>query len=100
MLFLSSLIVGNHAVCRIQNSLCGTVVLLQTNDAAIWKLRFKSQNILDGCATKPVNALVIVSNNAEIFVLTGQKRYQLILRMVGVLILVHQYIAITILIFF
>ena len=71
----------------------GAVVLLQTDDPAALILLLKGQDILNGGPPEAIDRLVIVTHHAEVFVAPRQKRGQEILQVVGVLILVDEYIA-------
>ena len=81
---------SDHSIGCIQNGLCGTVILLQANDPASLVLLFKIQDILYRGAAEAVNTLIIIANNTDIFIPSGQKAGQQILHMVCILILVHQ----------
>ncbi len=50
------------------------------------------QNVFNGSAPEAVNALVIITHHADVFLTACQQRGQKILHMVGVLILVHHHI--------
>ena len=65
----------------------GAVILLQTDDPGAAVLLFKIQDVFDGGTAEAVNALVIVTDNTEIFVAPGQQAGQKILQMVGVLVM-------------
>ena len=92
-LSLPAPIMGDHGVGRLQNGLGGAVVLLQADDLGRWILLLKVENILDGRAPEPVDALVVVAHHAEVLIAPGQQRGQQVLEVVGVLVLVDQHIA-------
>ena len=98
MFGLSAGIVGNHAVGSVQNVLGGTIILFQTNHGAVRKFFFESENIFDRRSAEPVDTLLIITHNTKVSAGMSQQRNQLILSMVRVLILVHQYIGKTVLI--
>ena len=54
---------------------------------------FKAQDVFNSCPAETVNALVIVTNNADILIAACKKRREQVLHMVCILILVHKYIA-------
>ena len=65
------------------------VVLFQADGPAAFELLLKRENVLNGGAAEAVDALVVIADDAEIAVLSCQKRDQQILQMVRVLILIH-----------
>ena len=69
--------------------LCAPIVLFETDRPAAYELMFKRENVLDGGASKTIDALVVIPDDAKITVLGGQKRDQQILQMVRILILVY-----------
>ena len=82
-------VVADDVVGRFKNMLGAAIVLFQTNGPAALELVLKGENIFNCGAAETVDALVIVTDDAEIAVLVGQKRNQQILQMVGILILVY-----------
>ena len=92
-LSLPAPVMGDHGVGRLQNGLGGAVVLLQADHLGRRILLLKVENILDGRAPEPVDALVIVAHHAEVLIAPGQQRGQQVLEVVGVLVLVDQHIA-------
>ena len=93
-------VVVDHIVGRIQDVLGGTVILFQLDDGSIRKNLLEIQDIADVGPPEFVNGLVIVTHHAQIPVFACQKAYQLELRRVGVLILVHHDITKTLLVRF
>ncbi|MPM45893.1 hypothetical protein SDC9_92585 [bioreactor metagenome] len=83
----------DDGVGRVQNVLGRAVILLQPDGTGVCVLLFKVQDVFDVRAPKAVDRLVVVAHHAEIFAPARQQRGQKILQMVGVLILVHQYVA-------
>ena len=69
--------------------------MLKLNHLHIWEIFIEIKQISHLGTAPPVNALVVVADNAEVSVLPGQTLDQLELRVVGVLILVHHDVAIT-----
>ena len=88
-LILSGGIVPDHGVCRIQDRLRGTVILLQLYHRRLRKHLLKIQDIADIRPPEFIDRLVVVTHHAEISVFLRQKPDQLKLRGVGILILVH-----------
>ena len=86
-------IVGNYGVGGIENGLGGAVVLLQANHSGSGVLLLKAENVLDGSSPEAVDTLVIVTHHANVPVAPGQQGCEQVLGMVGILVLVHQYIA-------
>ena len=93
LLALSTKVVGYYGVGCIQNRLCGTIILFQTNHAASFVLAFKVENVLNGCPPEAIDTLVVIAHHADILISPCQQRGQQILGVVGVLILIHQNIA-------
>ena len=89
----SSLVIRNHFICRIQNILRGTVILLQFNDLRIREYMLKTQNIFNIRPAEFVDRLVIIADNAEIAVFCRQKAHKAELNRVGILILIDHDIA-------
>ena len=79
---------GNDRVRGVQDCLRRAVVLLEPDDARALELLFKGKNVLDRCAAEFVDGLVIVADDADIFVAPGQQRRQAVLQLVRVLIFV------------
>ena len=82
-------IVCDHTVCRVQDVLGGTVILLQTDDFCIWKNVLKSKNISNICSTEFIDRLVIITDDTEIPISGSQKTYKFKLRSIGILILIY-----------
>ncbi len=81
---------ADESVGAVQNCLGGTVVVGQDHLMGSWISFFKLQNIGNGCSSKLVNRLIIITYHADVFGLGGQKFYQLVLGIVGILIFIHQ----------
>lgn len=90
---LSSDVVGNDSIGCAQNGFGGAVILFQTDDAGAFILIFKTQNVFNGGAAELVNALVVVADDTDIFILPGQQGGKKVLKVVGVLVFVDQDIA-------
>ena len=61
-------IVCNHTICRIQDILRGTVILLELNDLAIFIFLFELQDIADIGSPPAINGLVIITHYTNILV--------------------------------
>ena len=81
-------VVRDDGVGRVQNGLRGAVVLLQADDTCALELLFKGKNVLDSRAAEFVDGLVVVADDADVFIPARKQRCQLILQLVRVLILV------------
>ena len=99
-LSLPLLIVRNDRVCRVEDILGRAVVLLQTNDDRIPKLFLKAQNVFNRRTAEFINTLVVITHNTEIVVFSRKQADQTVLRVVGILILIHQNITETVLVIF
>ena len=86
-------IVGNDLVCRIQDVLCGTIVLLKSDYPCIRENTFKSENISNVCSTEFINRLIIITYYAQVSISGSQKAYKLKLYGIGILILIYHDIA-------
>ena len=90
---LSSRIVGDHGVGRVQNALGGAVVLLQLDHLGLGKEAVEGENVLNGRAAEFVNALVVVAHHHQVLVAAREQHGELKLGHVGVLELVHADVA-------
>ena len=70
---LSTLIIGDDGVGRVQDRLRRTVVLLQPDDLRAAVLRLKAENILDRSAAEFIDALVVIANDANILISAGKQ---------------------------
>ncbi len=70
----------------------GAVVLLQLNHFYIVIIALKLQDVLNGGAAKRIDALGIVAHHAHIFMRRTQQLDDLVLRRVGILVLVYEYV--------
>ena len=84
---------GNHRVGGVQDGLGGAVVLLQPDDPGAPVLLLKAEDVFNGGAPEAVDALVVVTHHADIFITPGQQGGQQVLHVVGILVLVHQDVA-------
>jgi len=84
-------VVFNQQIRRVKYIGGGAVVLLQINNAGVLEIAFKFQNVADVSAAPGINRLVGVAYHAQVAVLLRECFGNDVLRAVGVLILVHQY---------
>ena len=78
----------------------GAVVLLQTDGLGAGVEFFKVEDIFNGSAAETVDALVVIAHHADVALRPGEQTDQTELRHAGVLILVHQQVAVLILVEF
>ncbi len=88
-LVLPACVVADYRIGGIQHMLRGTVVLLQLNDRRLRVYLFKVQDVAYVRPPELVNGLVVVPDHAQVPVLRCQKPYQLKLRRIRILVLVH-----------
>ena len=91
-------VVLDDAVGGVQDVGGGAVVLLQTDGLGARVELFKVQDVLDGGTTEAVDALVVVAHHADVALRAGEQAHQTELRHAGVLILVHQQVAVFVLV--
>ena len=92
-LALASLVVANHRVGCIQNVLGGAIILLQTDGPGVLIALLEAENVGDVCSPEAIDALVIIAHHADIPVTARQQACQEKLQVVGILILVDEYVA-------
>ena len=93
-------IVGNNFVCGRKYILRGAIVLFQPYHLCPGELSFERKDIFYGSSAEFINGLIIITHNAKVFILCGQKRHKHILHMVCILIFVHHDILPAVLIIF
>ena len=76
----------------------GTIVLLQSDGLGAGIELFKIENVLNGGAAEAVDALVVVAHHTDVALRPGEQADQTKLRHAGVLILVHQQVAVLVLV--
>ena len=82
---------GIHpSVIKINDVAVGTIVDDQRDNTAfaIGKLLRKFQDVSDGCTAETVQALVIVSDHADILSFPGEEKHELLLNIVRVLVFI------------
>ena len=97
---LPVLVFLDNRIGRAQDIAGGAVILFQPDDRAAGELMLKIQDIFNGGPPEFVNALVVVPHHAEVPRTGGQHADELVLRMVGILVLVHHQVAEPVLVFF
>ena len=88
----------DDAVGGIQDIGGGTIVLFQANGLCAGIELFKVEDILNGSPTETVDALVIVTHHADVALRAGEQADQTELRHAGILIFVHQQVAVFVLV--
>ena len=97
LLLPAILIARNQRIGRRQNRLRRAIVLLQQNRRGLRIVLLKLLNIANSRTTEGINGLVRIAHHTQLtrrHISTGladERRDQNILRMVGVLVLVHQH---------
>ena len=90
---LAGHVVADDLVGGVEDVLGGAVVLLEPDDGRAGELLLKAQDVLDGRAAELIDALVVVADDAEVFVGARQQAHELKLGVVGVLVLVDEDVA-------
>ena len=80
----------NQTIGGIHDSLSGAIVLLQFKNLCRAVIIFKLKDIIDICTPEGINTLRIVANHANTLMLFRQLFHNQVLRIVGILVLVHQ----------
>ena len=91
-------VVLDDAVGCVEDIGGGAVVLLQTDGLGAGIELFKVEDILNGSAAEAVDALVVIAHNADVALRPGEQADQTELRHAGILILVHQQVAVLVLV--
>ncbi len=86
-------VVGDHVVGRAEDRVGRTVVLLEGHDPRLPEVALELEDVADVGSAEAVHALIWVADCADIPVLFGQELEQPVLRMVRVLVLVHEDVA-------
>ena len=76
------------------------VVLFKQNDLGRRKMLFESKNVSDVGLAKSINALSIITDDADILLLFGEEAYQCELESIRVLIFVDENVFIAVVVFF
>jgi hypothetical protein len=91
VLGLARTIVADDLARGVEDARGGAIVLLQGNDLSVRKIGLELEYIADVGPAPGIHALVVVSDHADIAVLSGQGLGQHVLGVVGVLILIHEH---------
>ena len=91
-------VVLNDAVGCVEDIGGGAVVLLQSDGLGAGIELFKIEDIFNGSAAEAVDALVIVAHHANVALRPSEQADQTELRHAGILILVHQQVAVLVLV--
>ncbi len=87
------LVLADETVCCTDDVLCGAVVLLQLEHPCALECPCEVEYVVYVRTAKGVDALCVVADHADVLVLSCQLRHDAVLCVVGVLILVNQYVA-------
>ena len=79
-----------QAVGRLNDGLCRAVVLFQFENLGPIKHLREVEDIVDLCATEGVDALGIVTHHAHLSMMNPQLHHDAVLRVVGILVLIHK----------
>jgi len=91
-LALAALVVANHRVGSVQNVLGGAVILLQADGPCVLIALLEAENVGYVRTPEAVNALVVIAHHANVAVRACQQARQEKLQVVGILVLVNEYI--------
>jgi hypothetical protein len=83
-------VVADHRVGRVQDPLRGAVVPLERHEPGIRVVALEVEDVAYVCPPPGVDRLVVVSHHAEVAAGAGEEACHLELGRVGVLVLVHQ----------
>ena len=92
------LVVANNGIGRIQDIARRSIVFLELHRLAIRIIALEFQDVADVGAAPAVNGLVVVAHHHDVLVFRRQKLRYLVLRLIRILVFVHQQIAKTVLI--
>src|SRR5215213_7103061 len=94
----AALILGDEPGCGGENMAGGAVIALQAYYGGAGKVVLEAQDVVDLCAAPAIDRLVVVADAAQVLARLGKEPEPEILGHVGVLILVHQHVAETVLV--
>ena len=86
-------VLADQASRCLDNGLCGAVVLLQLEEFGIRVQLGELEHVVQVGSAERVDALGIVTDHAYLGSVTGKLPYYAVLGIVGILILVNQYIS-------
>ena len=87
-----SLVLLDEAVGGLHDELCGTVVLLEFEQPCLGVYGLEVQDVVDVGSAESIDALCVVANDADALLFAGELQHDALLCVVGVLILVDEYI--------
>ena len=90
-------VIGDQNVSRLQDTLAGTVVLLQLDHLQRREIFLQQHQVLRPRAAPGVDRLVVVTHHGKARAVAHQQLNQLVLTGVGILVLIYQQIANTLL---
>ena len=93
VLGLLGAVVGDQRVGGVEHRLGGAVVLLELDDGGVGEVVLELEDVADVGAAEGVDRLRVVADHRQVAVLVGQQPQPPVLRVVGVLVLVHQHVA-------
>jgi hypothetical protein len=77
----------------VQNGLAGAIILLDAKDFGAREILGKAQDDAGIGAAPAVDGLVVVADDAQIGMISGEQAQQIVLHVVGILIFVHVEVA-------
>src|SRR5437868_8536144 len=83
---------ADHDVGEIENLRRRPIVHLEPHDGGVGEILVEVEDVSYVGAAPTVDRLIVVADNADISMLAAEQLDQLVLRTVGVLVLVHQYV--------
>src|SRR5680860_873293 len=90
-LILAPFIPGDHSVGRLQDGMCGAIILLKLDDGGVREVLLKIENIANVCTPPGVHRLIIIPNDGDLLMFLRQHLDQHILGMIRVLVLIYQH---------
>ena len=88
-LALTSGVVLDNLVRRVEDGFCAAVILFKTDYLCVFEALLERENILNRSSTEFIDTLVVVSDYADILRLFSEHRNKLVLHLVGILVLVN-----------
>ncbi|KXT70021.1 malonate transporter [Streptococcus cristatus] len=91
-------VVSDDLISRLKDGFSRAIVFLKQDYLGFWVILFKVQDILHIGSPPAIDRLVSISDHADILKAGSQELDQLVLGMVGILILVHMDVLVTLLV--
>ena len=88
--WLAREVLCDHRIGRIKNRLRAAVILLKDNHAYFVKGIFKLSDVTKISATKSINGLISIANDANIVMTCRKLQHDFVLRDIRILIFVYQ----------